>query len=170
MLSWRNPKGWSWKATLKRELVIIFQVVFSHWCSHASKDKLKKQANHKKKVHLIISGSQIIWVKNGFHYWWLVFTKLIIGLHIAIAELNWNRMTILYSNIANVSLQCAWPFSSITSMRLVHIVHAYRIMHDKWNFKIHSLPLLLVWLIDLVVVYEFVHELVNPSTLFNLYC
>jgi hypothetical protein len=37
-------------------------------------------------------------------------------------------------------------------------------------FKIHSLPLLLEWLIDLVVVYEFVHELVNPSTCFNLDC
>jgi hypothetical protein len=30
--------------------------------------------------------------------------QAIIGLHIAIAEFNWNQMTILYSNIANVSL------------------------------------------------------------------
>ena len=40
------------------------------------------------------------------------------GFHIAIAGLNWNLMTILYSKIAKVS------FSSLTSMWLVHIVHA----------------------------------------------
>ena len=45
------------QTTPKRELVIIFQVVFWHWCSQASKDEIKKQANHNKKVHLIISGS-----------------------------------------------------------------------------------------------------------------
>jgi hypothetical protein len=37
-------------------------------------------------------------------------------------------------------------------------------MTNEKLFKIHSLPLLLEWLIDLVVVYEFVHELVNPGT------
>jgi hypothetical protein len=60
------------QATPKRELVMIFQVVFSNWCSHASKDEKKKQANHNKKVHLIISGIHFIWVKNGIQhgiYW-----------------------------------------------------------------------------------------------------
>ena len=60
------------QATLKRELIMIFQVVFSHWCSHASIDQKMKQANHNKKVHLIISGIHFIWVKNGIQhgiYW-----------------------------------------------------------------------------------------------------
>ena len=53
------------QATLKRELIMIFQVVFSHWCSHASIDQKMKQVNHNKKVHPIISGIHFIWVKNG---------------------------------------------------------------------------------------------------------
>ena len=32
------------QATPKRELIMVFQVVFSHWCSHASKDQKMKQA------------------------------------------------------------------------------------------------------------------------------
>ena len=42
------------QAIPKRELVMIFQVVFSHWCSHASIDQKMNQANHNKIVHLII--------------------------------------------------------------------------------------------------------------------
>ena len=60
------------QATPKRELVIIFQVIFSCWCSHASKDQKIKQVNHNKKVHLIISGIHFIWVKNEIQhvvYW-----------------------------------------------------------------------------------------------------
>ena len=60
------------QATPKRELIMIFQVVFSCWCSHASIDQKMKQANHNKKVHLIISGTHFIWVKNEIQhdiYW-----------------------------------------------------------------------------------------------------
>jgi hypothetical protein len=34
----------------------------------------------------------------------LVFTKLIIGLHIAIGVMNWNLCAFLYSNIAKITL------------------------------------------------------------------
>ena len=64
------------QATPKGEIIMIFQEVLSHLCSHASIDQKMKQANHNKKVHLFISGIHFIWVKNGFQYWWLVFTKL----------------------------------------------------------------------------------------------
>ena len=60
------------QAIPKRGLVMIFQVAFSNWCSHASKDQKIKQANHNKKVHLIISGIHFIWVKNEIQnsiYW-----------------------------------------------------------------------------------------------------
>ena len=71
-------------------------------CKQRSK---MKQANHNKIVHLIISGSHFIWVKNGIHIG-------IHGLHQAykldfillFGELNWNLLTILYSKIAKVSL------------------------------------------------------------------
>ena len=42
------------QATLKRELIMIFQVVFSRWCSYASIDQKMKQVNHNKIVHLNI--------------------------------------------------------------------------------------------------------------------
>ena len=43
------------------------------------KDQKMKQANHNKRVHLIISGSQIHMGEAWFSYWYsLVFTKLLI--------------------------------------------------------------------------------------------
>ena len=92
------------QATLKRELAMIFQVVFSYWCSHASKHEIKKQANHNKKVHLIIGGSHFVLWRMDF--------ILMIGLHQAI-KLDFTLLlekwieiyvTILFSNIAKVSL------------------------------------------------------------------
>jgi hypothetical protein len=44
------------------------------------------QVDHNIRVHLIIWGPHLIWVKNVF----IFISKLIIGFHTAIAELNWN--------------------------------------------------------------------------------
>jgi hypothetical protein len=76
-------------------------------------------------VHLIISCSHYIWVKNVFHYWWLVFTKLIIGLHIAIGETNWNICDYPLLQYSKGIIVICMIISSLTSMQLRHIVHAY---------------------------------------------
>ena len=54
----------------------------------------------------------------------LVFTKLIIGLHIAIGVMNWNlRDYPLLQHSKGIIVMCM-IISSLTSMRLIHIVHA----------------------------------------------
>ena len=74
-----NQKGWSRKAsnTQKKKQFMKIQVVFTLIvlsCKHWSKEEASQP--WLKKVHLIISGSKFIWVKNGLYLWWLVFTKL----------------------------------------------------------------------------------------------
>ena len=92
MLSWSNQKGWSRKASNTQKRAShdipsgILKLMLS--CKQKSKDKASQPQQESALDH--ISGSQIIWVKYGFHYSWLVFTKLIIGLHIAIGVINWN--------------------------------------------------------------------------------
>jgi hypothetical protein len=83
---------------------MIIQVVFSNMMLSSKQLQMMKQDNHNNKVHLIIGGSHFIWVKNGIQMLILAFTKLIIGLHIAIVKPYWKLMTILYSKIAKVSL------------------------------------------------------------------
>ena len=77
------------------------QMIFSQ----ASKVQRWSKPTTTRKVHLIISGSHFIWVQHEIHigiYW--SSPSYWIRLHIAIAELNWNLMTILYSKIAKVKL------------------------------------------------------------------
>ena len=114
-----------------------------------------KQVNHIKKVHLIISGIHVIWVKNEIQIginW--SSPSLYIGLHIAIGVINWN----LYDNpllqhSKGIIVMCM-IISSLTSIWLVHIVRLLRSCITNEMFKIYSLPLLLEWLLDLVVVYD----------------
>ena len=122
------------QATPKRELVMEIQVVlqivlsWKHWSKNEA-----SQPHHDSALNYI-SGSQFIWVKNGLYLWWLVFTKLIIWLHIAIGVINWNLCDHpLLQDSKGIIVMCM-IISSLTSMRLVHIDHAYRIMHNKWNF------------------------------------
>ena len=112
------------QATPKRELVMQIRVVFSYLCSQASKDEVKMQANHNKIVHLIISGIHFIWVKNGIQ---MVF----IGLHqslkldftLLIGVMTWNLYDYpLLQQSKGIIVMCM-IISSLTSMRLVHIVH-----------------------------------------------
>ena len=86
-----------------------------------------KQANHNKKVHLIISGIHFIFHMDeewNSKWYLLVFTKLIIGLRIAIGIMNWNLCDYpLLQHSKDIIVMCM-IISSLTSMRLVHIVHA----------------------------------------------
>jgi hypothetical protein len=76
-------------------------------------------------VHLIISGSHVIWLKNGIQILMIVFTKLIIGLYIAIGVINWNLCDYpLLQHSKGIIVMCM-IISSLTSIRLVHIVHVY---------------------------------------------
>ena len=61
---------------------MIIQVIFKWYSLKQAKIKKKKQANHNKIVHLIISGIHFIWVKNGFHIGiHCLHQATIIGLH-----------------------------------------------------------------------------------------
>ena len=53
--------------TQKRETFMQIQVYSSGILSCKQRSKMK-QANHNKIVHLIYSGSQFIWVKNGIQF------------------------------------------------------------------------------------------------------
>ena len=46
---------------------MTIQVIFKWYSLMQEKDQKMKQANHNKKVHLIISGSHFILVKQGIH-------------------------------------------------------------------------------------------------------
>ena len=78
------------QATPKRELVMIFQVVFQIIlsCKQRSKDKASQPQQEGALDHKWYSfhmGEE--WNSK---WYLLVFTKLIIGLHIAIGVMNWN--------------------------------------------------------------------------------
>jgi len=114
MLNWSNQKDWSREqATPKRELVMLFQVVFLLVLSCKQWSKEEASQPQQKIVHLIISGSQIHVGEDliyqlvsmiGLHQaYQLDFTLLLekwIGIYV----------TILFSNIAKISLKCAWSF------------------------------------------------------------
>ena len=135
MLNWSNQKGWSRKAsnTQKRAshnissgILTLMLSCKQRWNEEASQPHHDSALDH-------ISGSQFIWGKTGLYLWWLVFTKLIIRLHIAIEEMNWSLYDYHLLQHSKCIIVMCMIISSHTSMRLVHIVHAYRIMHNKWN-------------------------------------
>ena len=112
------------QATPKRELVMAIQVVFqiNLLCKHWSKNKASQSHHDSALDHM--SDSQIIWVKNGLYLWWLVFTKLIIGLYIAIEVINWNLCYYPLLQDSKGIIVKYMIISYLTSMRLVHIVYA----------------------------------------------
>ena len=123
MLSWCNQKGWPRKASnTQKRVVMIFQVVFLNWCSHASKDEASQPQQESALDHKWYS----FYMGEEWNSTWylLVFTKLIIGLHIDIEVMNWNLCDYpLLQHSKDIIVICM-IISSLTSMRLVHIVHA----------------------------------------------
>ena len=112
------------QATPKRELMMIFQVVFQIVisCKQRSKDEASQPQQESAFDHKWYSfhmGEE--WNSN---WYLLVFTKLIIGLHIAIGVINWNLCDYpLLQHSKGIIVMCM-IISSLTSMTLVHIVHA----------------------------------------------
>ena len=124
MLSWSNQKGWSRKVSNTQKRVShgnSSDILISALMLALIKEKASQP--QQELVHLILSGSQFIWVKNGLYLWWLVFTKLIIGLHIAIGVMNWNLCDYPLLQDSKGIIVICMIISSLTSMRLVHIVH-----------------------------------------------
>ena len=128
MLSWSNQKDWSREqATSKRELVMLFQVIFLVVlsCKQWSR-KYEARQPQQKIVHLIINGSQIYMVEDLIYQ--LAF---IICLHQAYnwtshcyLELNWNLIDYpLLQHSKGIIVMCM-IISSLTNIWLVHIVHA----------------------------------------------
>ena len=123
-----------------------------------------KQANHNRIVHLIISGIHFIWVKYGFYIGiHCLHQAIIIGLHDASwrAKLQSNDYHLLQHSKVKLIDIC---IHTLLRTWLVHIViysdHSWKI---KWF-------LMFIWYhycfyawYDLVVAYNIVHELVNPS-------
>ena len=112
------------QATPKRELVMIFQVVFQIIlsCKQRSKDEASQPQQESALDHKWYSFHMD--EKWNSKWYILVFTKLIIGLHIAIGVMNWNLCDYpLLQHSKGIIVMCM-IISSLTSMRLVHIVHA----------------------------------------------
>ena len=126
MLSWSNRKGWPRKVsnTQKRAnhniLSGILTLMLS--CKHWSKDEASQPQQESVLDHKWYS----FHMGEEWNSTWylLVFTKLIIGLHIAIRVMNWNLCDYpLLQHSKGIIIMCM-IISSFTSMRLVHIVHA----------------------------------------------
>ena len=137
ILSWSNQKGWSRKAsnTQKRASHDISSSILTLMlsCKHWSKDEASQPQQESTLDHKWYSfhmGEE--WNSK---WYLLVFIKLIIGLHIAIGVMNWNLCDYPLLQHSKGIIVICMIISSLTSMRLVHIVHAYRIMRYKWNFK-----------------------------------
>ena len=126
MLSWSNQKGWSRKASNTQKRANhdissgILKLILS--CKQRSKDKASQPQQESALDHKWYS----FHMGEEWNSTWylLVFTKLILGLHIAIGVMNWNLCDYpLLQHSKGIIVMCM-IISSLTSMRLVHIVHA----------------------------------------------
>ena len=125
MLSWSNQKGWSRKASniQKRASHDISSSILTLMlsCKHWSKDEASQPQQENALDHKWYSFH--IGEEWNSKWYLLVFTKLIIGLHIAIGVINWNLCDYpLLQHSKGIIVMCM-NISSHTSMRLVHIVH-----------------------------------------------
>jgi hypothetical protein len=112
--------------------------------------------------HLIISDVYFICVKNRFQYWWLIFTKLLIDFTLVLEKWNWN-LPLLQHNKGSIII--CMIISSLTSMWLLHIEMCLLgscITNEKFKFMLYYYSL--NWLFHLMVLYEIVNEILNPST------
>jgi hypothetical protein len=90
MLSWSNQKGWSRKqATSNRENGISSSIILNGYLMQSLIKRRSKPITIRR-VHLIINGCQFIRWRMEFIWYLLIFTKILVGLHVAIAELIWN--------------------------------------------------------------------------------
>ena len=119
MLSWCNQKGWPRKAsnTQKRAnhniSIGILMLMLS--CKHWSKDEASQPQQESALDHKWYS----FHMGEEWNSKWclLVFTKLIIGLHIAIGVMNWNLYDYsLLQHSKGIIVMCM-IISSLTSMR-----------------------------------------------------
>ena len=112
------------QATPKRELVMIFQVVFQIVLSCKQRSK---QASQPQKESALDHKWYSFHMGEEWNSTWylLVFTKLIMRLHIAIGVMNWNLCDYsLLQHSKGIIVMCM-IILSLTSMQLVQIVHAY---------------------------------------------
>jgi len=96
--------------------------IFKWYSLKQAKIKKKKQANHNKIVHLMISDIHFIWVKNGFHIGiHCLHQAIIIGLHDASwrAKLESNDYPLLQHSKVKLIDIC---IHTMLRTRLVHIV------------------------------------------------
>ena len=125
MLSWRNQKGWSRKASNTQKRAShdissgIQKLILS--CKQRSKDKASQPQQESVLDHKWYS----FHMSEEWNSQWylLVFTKLIIGLHIAIEVINWNLYDYSLLQYSKCIIVICMIISSLTSMRLVHIVY-----------------------------------------------
>jgi hypothetical protein len=110
----------------KRELVMLFQVIFLVVlsCKQWSKEEASQPQQDSALDHKVVFHSYG-WrfdLSIGIYNW--SSPSLLIGLHIAIGEMNWNLCDYpLLQHSKGIIVMCM-IISSLTSMRLVHIVHA----------------------------------------------
>ena len=125
MLSWSNQKDWSRKASNIQKRAnhdissSILKLILS--CKQRSKDKASQPQQESALDHKWYS----FHMGEEWNSTWylLVFTKLIIGLHIAIGVMNWNLCDYPLLQHSKGIIVICMIISSLTSMRLVHIVH-----------------------------------------------